>query len=223
MGEGCEDPHFIGFDGSIFDFQGISGDVFNIVSDSMLQVNALFLDASEGAKSWYKGATWMLQVGVKCFNDSITISSPKEMDVKIAKRNGQRNMDVSSHAHDVNIQCGHFWNVTVTGEQHRLTHGWSFKVRALPLATPVNPPHGVLGQTLRYLYSADQQPHPVKSQGLQGKGVVQGEVADYIVKDGLLGNGFKFNKFNPNGIIKHSAVSKRSSTFKFTPANVVIQ
>jgi len=200
----------VGFDGSVFDFQGITGNVFGIISDTMLQVNALFSETGDGASNHFADSSWMNQVGVMCFQDSVIVSSPKKFDVKIVtSKNGP--MEVSQSATSVNIRCGSFWNVTISNDIDKILWGYSLRVHASVLSTPVSSPHGVLGQTLRYIYTGDQKPHPVIGWGKQGAGVVEGQVQDYVVKDGLLGTDFKFNKFIPQ-VVNRDRTSKRASS-----------
>lgn len=54
---GSGDPHFVGLNGTHFEFQGIPGNVFNLLSDARIQVNALFSRYSDYA-------TVMAQIGV---------------------------------------------------------------------------------------------------------------------------------------------------------------
>jgi len=200
----------VGFDGSIYDFQGIIGNVFAIISDTMLQVNALLVETADGASSHFGDSSWMDQVGVICFQDSVVVSSPKKFDVKIASSNNGP-MGVSQGANSVNIRCGSFWNITVSSEMDKWFGGYSLRVHASILSTPVNAPHGVLGQTLRFIYTGDHKPHPSIGSGKQGTGVIEGQVRDYLVKDGLLGTDFKFNKFTPQ-VVNREHISKRESS-----------
>ena len=67
--KGHGDPHFVGFDGSKFDFQGIQGRVFNLLSDAKVQVNSLFQPYGDGS------ATTMGQIGVRIGGDNLLVNA----------------------------------------------------------------------------------------------------------------------------------------------------
>jgi len=169
----------------------------------VLEANALFSEYTDGwtkKVKWGSANTWMTEIGVRCFNHSVVVSSPRKLVVSIDNTD-ESAMKVTTQpsASAVNIECGSRWNLTISSEQDRYSHGYSLRLHSEVLSLPAQPPHGVLGQTLRYRYSEDQVPHPVRGHGSQGQGVVEGEMADYLVRDGILGSNFKFNRFNLQG------------------------
>jgi len=212
----CQDPHFVGYDGSVYDFQGVPNKIFSLVSDSILQINSLFSEFPDhmAKKVKYGGKTWLSAIGVKCFNSSVIVSHPSSLQVDINE--SEDSVMLVQHSSSVNIVCGDFWNVTISNQKEWTTGGYILRLHAVVIHLPAQAPHGVLGQTLRYAYAGDRQPHPVNGHGLQGKGVVEGTMEDYIVHDGILGNEFKFNKFG--------VAEKRSRTverrFMYKGANV---
>jgi len=202
----CKDPHFVGYDGSVYDFHGVSGGTFALISDSMFQVNALFRGRTEHELiKVSKSHTWILELGVVCANNTVLISHPEEFNVAIENRKGSPLLvDIDHKKLSAHIQCGAQWNVTVTSEYDKETEGYNFRLESSALQIPANPPHGVLGQTLAFEYKGDRIPHPVKGEGDQGKGVVEGAVKDYMVHDGILGHDFTFSRYT--GVAEKSRV-----------------
>lgn len=69
------DPHFTGFNGSAYDFHGQAGQVFNLLSDAHLQVNALF--AGWGCN----GATVINQLGILSGSDHLLIGANGQLSL----------------------------------------------------------------------------------------------------------------------------------------------
>lgn len=68
VSRGQGDPHFTGFNGHRFDYHGIPGHIFNLLSDAKIQVNSLF-------SSWKdSGSTIMEQIGVLIGKDKLLVS-----------------------------------------------------------------------------------------------------------------------------------------------------
>jgi len=214
LGSGCKDPHFVGFDGSVYDFHGRFNTVFALITDSMFEVNALFSEFTDGWTKWKKNGaaqSWMTEIGIRCFNHSVVISQPKNMAVSINNTEmSSMKADFYASRSSVDIQCGSYWSVTVSREYDRWSGGANLKLHTTVLSLPEHAPHGILGQTLRYKYVGDQLPHPVRGQGDQGKGVVEGEVADYEVRAGILGADSKVNRFLGSADLLEVENSKRS-------------
>lgn len=216
QGSGCQDPHFVGFDGSVYDFHGRRDAVFTLITDSMLEVNALFSEYTDGwtkKVKWGSAKTWMTEIGVRCFNHSVIISSPRKTTILVSNsEDSAMRADISPSGSSVDIRCGSYWALTVSSEHDRSSNGYSLRLHNTVLSLPAHPPHGILGQTLRYRYTGDQLPHPVRGHGDQGKGVVEGKVDDYVVRDGILGDDSNVNRFQANVTELEFRESKRSES-----------
>ncbi|XP_076894142.1 uncharacterized protein LOC143546337 [Bidens hawaiensis] len=89
----CYDPRFIGGDGVMFYFHGGKGRSFALVSDTNLQINALFIgNRPDGRKRDY---TWVKSVAVMFDTHTLTVSAKKvaqwddQVDVLLVKWDGQ--------------------------------------------------------------------------------------------------------------------------------------
>lgn len=73
---GSGDPHFVGLHGNHFEFQGIPGNVFNLLSDAKIQVNALF-------NRYSNNATVMGQIGIMIGNnkDKVLVSPGRSVSL----------------------------------------------------------------------------------------------------------------------------------------------
>ena len=76
--QGCPsvfgDPHFIGLDGKRFDFDGEPGQIFNLLSDSEVQVNTLLGQFKLGPHSFIEGVV-MTQIGMRLREHSVVVNA----------------------------------------------------------------------------------------------------------------------------------------------------
>ncbi|MFS7915945.1 hypothetical protein Hanom_Chr02g00171331 [Helianthus anomalus] len=89
----CYDPRFVGGDGVMFYFHGGKGRSFALVSDTNLQINALFIgNRPDGRKRDY---TWVQSVAIMFDTHTLIISAKKvsqwddSVDVLLVKWDGQ--------------------------------------------------------------------------------------------------------------------------------------
>jgi len=68
------DPHFIGLDGRRFDFDGEPGQIFNLLSDSEVQVNTLLGQFKLGPHSFIEGVI-MSQIGMRLREHSVVVNA----------------------------------------------------------------------------------------------------------------------------------------------------
>eukprot|EP00899_Mesostigma_viride_P022148 jgi/Mesvir1/3117/Mv26269-RA.2 len=83
LASGSSDPHFTTLAGDKFDFNGIAGQNYCIVSDKQLQVNAHFMGAATGSVVMSHEAdarTWMDQLAIMHGSDRILINAASGAD-----------------------------------------------------------------------------------------------------------------------------------------------
>jgi hypothetical protein len=190
------DPHLRAFNGATFNFDGLINHVFNFITDLYFQLNVLLSAFSVG--STY--GTWITKLAiltpsssfvfdpVTCSlminRDSIshsTLTSIEEGSIELQRhedgRCGGMHADVSSVGYVVKA------SVRYGGDQPYLD-------LQIDMNKMVEEIHGVLGQTAKW--GVEKQVH---SKAKNGKGLIEGEMEDYEVKDGLEGRSFTFNLF----------------------------
>lgn len=191
------DPHFRGFDGSKYNFDGQDGEIFAIISDAGFQLN------SEFTRMNVRGVdgTWMTKIGVRAGKDTVIINPSFEgvlLNGEVTKAFENENVKVTSLSGSVKIEAlAAGYSVTVKPVKFFDTTGVTkafLDVQVGITQRPMNP-HGLLGQTARFLADGSA-PAPVVSTGLNGEGVIEGIWTDYIVHDGLVGTDFNFAAFD---------------------------
>jgi hypothetical protein len=188
------DPHFSGFDGSRYNFDGADAEVFAIVSDVDFALNAEFSAMTVHGTA----GTWMTKIGV-VVRESTMIFDPRYgvlVNGNIANKfTADDNMEIDIHS----SAKGQISRVVVTAA----AVGYVIDMKVIPFTTvegaasfyldvkvsliakPVRP-HGVLGQTARFI-----------AQGVAASpdSKIEGEWTDYIVRDGIIGTDFVFSSF----------------------------
>lgn len=206
------DPHFYGFDGEFYDFQGSVDGHYNLISDTNLQVNTKF-------GFWYK----MPAYG----GGGIDLTIMEAMGFKIGKNKIEFNVDGTAKIDGVLVDGDVFFHTgegDYIGNLKRLNSfntksiedfgafitGYSLETKAYQFVIAVctdaihkpylnlvatlkdtsRRPHGVVGQTA----DGDGMKRMAKKNAKQGEGVIEGNYLDYKVSD-LWASDFKFNKF----------------------------
>lgn len=189
-GGSADDPHFLGFLGQRFDFTGIPGKAFAWYSDVDIQVNGLLTQNPDDNK------VYMTKLGVRFGPDHKVLLSV-EPNYKLA-------VAPFDEAGQTLGDCGRWW---WTEDSSRLVlqyHGYTLvaerrkpadsEIQHINLAmspyvrTSSGFVHGLLGQTHR--------PSTPVPGGLQGEGVLEGAIEDYLVRDGVIGTKWAFNRYN---------------------------
>jgi len=202
------DPQFSGMLGQSFQVHGVPGEVYNIISDPLMQMNArfIFLDSGEcpifdgkpAQACWTHPGTYLGEVGVKTSSGqrihlqagsasegfkSVQVDGRElEMEEMIELSGaGEGAFIVHNSTHLVEMQLSHFHLAIENSDQFV-----NYRLHVLNWAgMKSSATHGLLGQTHR---------HPERS-GKQVK-EIDGMVEDYRIDGGdLFGDQFTFNKF----------------------------
>lgn len=203
-GGGDGDPYFAGFDGQNYEVSGEHGKVLNILSDSNIQVNALFNNCIHPD---FDGLTYMHAFGIKVGNKSVgvhkifySIDKPPRFDHELIGENkifptgiydakGQMVMgSVGKIGNKLIINTGEY--ILELGRMSECNQDMlSIKASVTSLGVLADGvlPHGILGVTGRF----DKR---YTNGGNQGEGILDGNWKDYIVSS-LYADDFKYNCF----------------------------
>ncbi|KCV67718.1 hypothetical protein H696_05826 [Fonticula alba] len=194
-GNVTQDPHLVGFGGESFYFEGQAGRDWNIISDPGFQLNAHFIRL-HSLKGTYMGRIGMLfgdqslafdpHFGAFVNGTHITEGSMSfpQAEVTVDHIDGRYRMTARTAT----------WQVIARTviEQGALSEAY-VNLHASLVGTPEDP-HGILGQTARFAMAEnDLSDKPLRNPGAPFQ--LDGEEADYEVKDGLFGTNFKYNRF----------------------------
>lgn len=194
-----DDPHFVGFDGSTYDFNGQPGEVFNLITDTDFQVNTLFIEASDGK-------TYMGQIAMLAGENEILV---QPSDKTKATLNGREIQEMQTllrddEGHNIGVLEVHNGIVSVVSGGFMLqvsTVRWGndmhLNFHASAQSQHLNNPHGLLGQTAQFLVTGEE-PNPVhlSHKNKNAMGFIEGQPSDYVVADGLYGVMFSFNRYH---------------------------
>jgi len=192
------DPHIAGFNGQTFDFHGAKKQVFNLISDTFLQLNSRFVGADLRSN---KNKTYMGEIALQSGEDKLLVKCDVARDglQYIVAFNGEQlepQMKVNTKFTEVYrtqddkvvIEVPRYrFIINFSSSKHSTCH---LNMRAKYRAGDYPKPHGILGQTANISTVK-------KSLGMQGEGIIEGVWMDYrIVGDELFGKQFKFNRFD---------------------------
>ena len=191
------DPLFVGLLGQSFQVHGLSGAVYNLISDRSLTLNSRFLFLSQGECPPFHTACWSHPGSYITAHGLLTAAGDRLLIAAGAAQQGFASVQLNGR--ELQWQDG---NVTVGSISVRLHHRWSLQVRAgdwqlelhnsdgfINLASvrlldwSALHSHGLLGQTWR---------RPDAAAALELRDV-EGRIDDYLELGGdLLGQDFKF-------------------------------
>jgi len=215
------DPHFSGLRGQKFDVTGEPNTWFNIISDTNIQLNALFVHSCF-KKETFMGELAFLVDGHKIYADrahlyldgvAIPIGVPAGSwiphTVKLSGENESvvvyhpwiNNYEVNAFGYKISLER---WNAKNHTQRTDCTDGlFNIKVQLDDYSS--HHPHGLLGQTA---HSKDEFDVLTKEtgnfghtsaykpkMGKNGEGVIEGTYHDYIVSSAYASD-FKFNVYN---------------------------
>jgi hypothetical protein len=197
------DPQFVGLRGQSFQVHGVSGEVYNIVSDADLQYNSkfVFLDSGkcptvDGKKQkgcWSHPGSYLGELGLKTrAGDRISlVSGSAASGFASVAVNGKpvgegETVLLADNLGSVSRNSTHLASVQVGNWDFAFENSDMFvnqRVRVLDARSLRS--HGLLGQTWR----ETTYPNAIK--------YVQGQVDDYVIRDGdIFGDNFVFNNHN---------------------------
>jgi len=197
------DPQFVGLRGQSFQVHGVSGEVYNIVSDADLQYNSRFVFLSSGEcpvvngkkqkGCWSHPGSYLGELGLKTrAGDKIHLmTGPAAEGFAMIEVNGHPlevgetilladDLGSVSHntTHLASVQIG-VWHFDFENSDRFLNQRVHVSdVRSLRS-------HGLLGQT----WNEKTYPNAIK--------FIQGQVDDYVIRDNdIYGDNFVYNTFN---------------------------
>jgi len=196
------DPQFSGLKGQSYQVHGVAGEVYNIISDPRMQMNARFVFLNEGKCPTIDGqrqqncfshaGSYLGEIGIEtAAGDKIElISGPAELGYTSVSVNGkpvevgqETNLNGAfisrNSTHLVTIQASVF---SLELESSDLFINQQVRVNDWDL---VKKAHGMLGQT----WSTKTYPNKIKH--------IEGQVDDYLVQEkDLFGSNYVYNRFD---------------------------
>lgn len=193
-GEVVGDPHFTGLDGSKFDFNGVAGSIYALISGPQFQYNVEFKELET--------FTYIGTIGARIGNDLLIYTSGDELfynNESISEEKYWKTITTSwGKIHKVKE---HFilefrdWKIKAgivsdprTG--FSFINIWSIGFLGLPDSTY----HGLIGQTTRPRKTVPDCHLYVENGGCQ----IEGYSEDYLVRSGIFGTDFTFTRFDRN-------------------------
>ena len=209
------DPQLIGFLGQSFQVHGVDGQVYSLISDREVSINARFVFRAEGqcppsdvvtTQCWSHPGSYFGSVGVRtaaggrvqvdagAAKDGFLSVTVDEQTVSWSEADGQQprveSVDVEL---SLELHGSHSLVLSVGVYELRLTNSDHFmnlqvRVKEWKRLTSELKPHGLLGQTWRYASTRSHSPQLKE---------VEGWVDDYAeLSNDLLGTQFVFNRFD---------------------------
>jgi len=196
----CGDPHFKGFDGRPFDFQGHAGNSYNLISEQEHQLNAMFVTEPESAR------TWLGDMVLKFKEDVVHMQVLNSGRLSVRVNQGSLNPPpgslITRHALPSGTRLSlHHYNPGDPSSEERVilvTPSMSLAVRAtgeqyhhldlliLSISPYLCDVHGVLGQSYKRMRTI--------RAAIAAGNVIEGADWDYELPD-LLSDSFTFNRF----------------------------
>jgi len=197
------DPQFVGLRGQSYQIHGVSGEVYNIVSDADIQYNSkfVFLDAGEcpvvnGKKQkgcWSHPGSYLGELGLKTrAGDKIhLVTGSAKQGFESVTVNGKEiaigdTVLLADNMGSVSMNSTHLASVQVGNWDFAFENSDMFvnqRVRVLDSRNLRS--HGLLGQTWRETTYSNTIKY------------IQGQVDDYVIRDNdIFGDNFVYNTFN---------------------------
>jgi hypothetical protein len=197
------DPQFVGLRGQNYQVHGVSGEIYNIVSDVELQYNSRFVFLNQGEcpvvegrklkGCWSHPGSYLGELGLKTKSgDKIhVVSGDAKVGFTAVEVNGKAlaigdTVLLADNMGSVTLNSTHVTSVSIGNWDFAFENSDMFvnqRVRVLDARGLRS--HGLLGQTWRETV----YPNAVK--------YVQGAVDDYVIRDNdIFGDNFVFNTFN---------------------------
>ncbi|GAB0492084.1 hypothetical protein MMPV_003343 [Pyropia vietnamensis] len=194
-GYGTGDPHFYGFNHAWFDFTGVRDQVFNLISDAAVHVNAAFIGGP------LAGQTFMGKVGIQAGGgvDRVSIAhcgyscieatvngAPLVADKEVVTPSGARLLLTRGENATVEFEDATYRLKVSSPIADTVWKGGAEDTPHLDIAAELlgypTDPHGVLGQTARHLTSAAVSRSAVDDDAAAADDfAIEGVDADYRV------------------------------------------
>jgi len=195
------DPQFMGLRGQSYQVHGIDGAVYNIISDSDIQLNSRFAFLtgprpcptipSTGRKStacWSHAGSYLGEIGLKYGNDQVFVESgPASKGFTSVTVNGKQ-LSVGASTGVIQFNSTHEVTLTFGAWTVELENSDMFlNLRAVRVASSAwssLASHGLLGQT----WSSKRHSGKIEA--------IEGEVDDYMIGENtVFGDSFVFNRY----------------------------
>lgn len=214
------DPQFTGFLGQSYQVHGQSDAFYNIISSPTLQFNAHFVHLTQGecrvgTPCFSHPGNYFGAVGLKLRDESGVVHTiyikAGSVDTGLTVTIGDISLEVSDHEMSIGkyvisypspfmflLESDEF-NIEVQNSDHFLNQDVSLGVASMKnikqykallktnetAAEEMEPilPHGILGQTWGSRVHNNRWKH------------IEGQLYDYLLTDGIMGDAFKYNKF----------------------------
>lgn len=194
------DPHFTGFEGEDFFFNGQPDKFYNLFSDKDIQINSLFRHWETAGN---EPMTAMEEIGITLFNGNrIRMTSRGSVEVNGKQLRGSTEIEGTTVEITKDLSGNHLDDFKIKEGYGRVMKAcvvefWPFTFVVVQATDDVNSPY------LNFLARIDQviksRPHGIVGQTADFDGKpkerLDGAECDYEVSD-LWSNDFVFNKFN---------------------------
>jgi hypothetical protein len=201
------DPHYVGLDGGVFDVQGVDGEIYNILSDSNVQVNSQYKkwNGNDGitvvdktgikvgtndtfnTKGEQKATEIQIEAGdaaPKVDGEDLALGQTKEFDTGLKDKDGKYVKGFVKYVEEGGVK-----KVVVNTGEYEMTYtkqgtgantylDQGTKVTTLGVKSDGVLAHGILGETAHF---DGTKRDGKQGAGAQGEGAIDGVYTDYKV------------------------------------------
>jgi len=209
------DPHVVGLKGQKYLIEGAVGFIYNLVSTKSTQVNTLWI-RGEGSEHFTVNG----EIGIRVGKEKVFVSRLGRVSV-----NG---VPVPQNAHPFYFadnsayvlrdkQYGGPLIVTPHLSFRAILRGYELDLQNVELLVNGDADvHGLVGQTWNDTNWPKERDREITDQSILFPHLLEGKLEDYVVRDGLFGSDFVFNRFvtdNKNSNSKSDEIAPPSSEY----------